>query len=372
MLKYLSYYGNENCKEKRYYVLAATNKVDYISQAIRSNNMDIEIISVSPSVHKKASSYSMQTKYGVPVLMTPSLSKKNKFTSLINRFYIKKWLKKQLNKLTEKDQLIVYHSLGYIKTIERAKQKKNFKLILEIEEIYSDVTGNQKMREEELKFFEIADAYIFSTELLNQKVNIQNKPSVIIYGTYNVEKQIAEKCNDGRIHCVYAGTFDPRKGGVFAAVAAGEFLNENYHIHIIGFGDDYDKNLLINTINDISKNTKCRITYDGLLSGEEYIKFIQSCDIGLSTQNPEAAFNATSFPSKVLSYMANGLRVVSVKIDAVENSQIGDIVYYYDKQTPQEIAEAIQSVAMRAEYDSRKKIRELDGQFKKEIMKVLA
>ena len=67
---------------------------------------------------------------------------------------------------------------------------------------------------------------------------------MVIYGTYNVEKQIANKFDDGKIHCVYAGTFDPRKGGM-SAVNAAKFLDEKYHIHILGFGTEKDKKLLI-------------------------------------------------------------------------------------------------------------------------------
>lgn len=42
--------------------------------------------------------------------------------------------------------------------------------------------------------------------------------------------------------------------------------------------------------------------------------------------------------------MANGLRVVSVRIPVVEESGIGKCVYYYDEQTPENIAKAIKSI----------------------------
>ena len=192
-----------------------------------------------------------------------------------------------------------------------------------------------------------------------------------MHGTYNVEKQIADKFDDGKIHCVYAGTFDPRKGGVAAAAAAAEFLTEKYHVHILGFGTEKDRKLLINTIEDVKAKTDCTITFDGLKSGEEYIKFIQSCHIGLSTQNPNAKFNATSFPSKVLSYLANGLRVVSIKIRALETSDVNDLLYYYEDNDPQKIAEAVMTVDVTDNYDSRAKINELDKQFKQDFNKLL-
>ena len=113
-------------------------------------------------------------------------------------------------------------------------------------------------------------------------------------------------------------------------------------------------------IKDITPIAPCTLTYDGLLKGEDYIRFIQKCQIGLSTQNPNAAFNATSFPSKILSYMANGLRVVSIRIKAIEESSVGLGISYYEHQTPEEIAKAIMKVDMNNNYESRERIKELN------------
>ena len=232
----------------------------------------------------------------------------------------------------------------------------------------------KRTRRKENFMFSAASSYIFSTELLNTEVNKDNKPYAICNGTYRAEPSlINEKIfNDkGKINCVCAGTFDPRKGGAAAAAAAAEFLPENYHIHILGFGNEAETKAMKDLINEIAKKSEASVTYDGLLSGEDYIRFIQSCDIGLSTQNPDAAFNATSFPSKILSYMANGLRVVSIRIPAIEGSAVGNYMYYYDEQTPREIAKAIMSVNTNDGYDGRKIISKLDQSFCCEIKKLL-
>lgn len=248
-----------------------------------------------------------------------------------------------------------------------------------MEEIYADVINDQKKRQKEMNFFKTADAFIFPTQLLDQAINITKKPSVIIHGSYLVEPEKVCKykstknddMSDKMIHCVYAGTFDPRKGGAAAAVAAAEYLPSNYHIHILGFGTEQEKENMKYEISRIAKKSKASISYDGLLSGEEYIQFIQSCDIGLSTQNPDADFNATSFPSKILSYLANGLRVVSIRIPAIEKSNIADKIYFYDKQRPFDIAKAIECVDISDEYDSRELIRTLANKFELELKQVL-
>ena len=112
-----------------------------------------------------------------------------------------------------------------------------------------------------------------------------------------------------------------------------------------------------------------KITYEGLIAGVEYIKFIQKCQIGLSTQNPEGNFNNTSFPSKILSYMANGLRVVSIKIPVIERAKIGKYIYYYEKQDPINIANAIKGITLDDKYDGRKIVGKLDLDFGENICK---
>ena len=98
---------------------------------------------------------------------------------------------------------------------------------------------------------------------------------------------------------------------------------------------------------------------------------MQKCHVGLSTQNPDAEYNDTSFPSKILSYMANGLRVVSIRIRTVETSSIADKVYFYDRQSPKDIADTIMNINFNDLYDSRQIIRTLDEKFDKEIGSLL-
>lgn len=370
---YLGYYDTiENKEEKRNYVLSASNKMSYIIEALENAGYDVEVISASHTGNNrfyrgKLVSIGKNSKLRL-FDTTPWGNKICRVISILSMRH--QYYKYILNNLTANDTLIVYHSVDYADLIAKAKQKIGFRLILEVEEIYADVNGKESDRVKEYKLFNAADAYIFPTKMLDEKLNIDKKPSIIIHGTYKVEPQIVDKFNDGRVHIVYAGTFDPRKGGTVAAATA-RFLNENYHIHILGFGNKSDRDNLLNEINRTSKLSSCKTTFDGLLSGSDYTKFIQGCHIGLSTQNPNASFNATSFPSKILSYMANGLRVVSVDIPAVKYSGIGDYLYYYHSQTPEDIANAIKSIELNEDYDSRSVISKLNETFKSDLKGLL-
>lgn len=379
-MKYFGYYADGERAKESNCTLAAVNKMSYIAGVVADVVGKVEIISratrkASPQENeivkvneKQTVQYFANTPHGWKISRV--------LFRQIDRIRFTVWMLKNIKK---NEKVLVYHSLGYMREIDFVYRIKKFKLILEVEEIYSDVTGNKYTRKKEVKFLQRADAYIFPTKLLSSEINFNGKPEVIIHGTYQVESD--EKCklfhenfqsNFGqKIHCVYAGTLDPRKGGAIAAASAAELLTSDYHIHILGFGSDKDIQKMKELISKNSSNGRARVTYDGVLSGKDYIRFLQSCDIGLSTQDPNAAFNGTSFPSKILSYMANGLRVVSIRIPAVETSAVGNLVFYYDKQTPEEIAKAIMDIDFNDNYDSREYIRQLSSQFEKDIKRLL-
>ena len=379
---YLGYYDTTvNKSEKRNIVLAATNKMTYIVSALEDCGYTVNLISASSTRNNKKYPAKI-VKIGKQSLLhlPKTLQWGNKVRRVISIYYSKCRLLKDLLKFLNKgDTLIVYHSVAYASIVMLVKKIRKIKLVLEVEEIYSDVNEKKSDRSKEFKIFDAADAYIFPTALLNEKLNKKGKEYSIIHGTYQVEKELMSKSeyrklsgwDNDKIHVVYAGTFDPRKGGALAAVKAGEFLNDKYHLHIIGFGEAEHKNNLVAEIERVASLSDCKISYDGLLSGDDYIKYIQACDIGLSTQNPLAGFNDTSFPSKILSYMANGLKVVSVRIPVVVGSAIGDQVIYYDEQTPEKIAKAIKKVELKNNSDSRDIIEKLDLRFVKEISEML-
>ena len=365
-IRYLGYYDiAENRAEERTCPLAAVNKMTYICSAINRAGYDVELVSASRTAGKKrcpAHRFRVSDTTELKLFFCPGnggLLKRFGRTVVmqLNLFF---YLWKNTN---ESEPLLAYHSLGYVRMLWLLKKLKKFRLILEVEELYSDVTGDERTRRREMRLFKAADAYLFPTELLDVKINTNRKPSEIIYGTYQVEEDRASRRKDGKIHLLYAGTFDPRKGGAVAAVTSAAKLPEGYHVHILGFGSEKDTETLIETISSINQSARSTVTYDGLLSGEDYIRFVQKCDVGLSTQMPDATFNDSSFPSKVLSYLANGLRVVSVRIKALERSAIGSLLYYCEENTPDAIAQSVQAIDFLQPYDSRTVIRNLDQKF---------
>lgn len=374
-INYLTYYAHYDNKQKRYFVPSATDKINYVIKALNHIGYNVKVISASATKDEKkcyhGGLYRINEQTTLKMFFTfPWGNKAQKCLSIISMYF---FLLLELLKIRKGERILVYHSLGYMNILNFVHRIKKFHLVLEVEEIYADATGNKKQRDREVRFLCSADSYVFPTKLLSDEVNVNKKPEIIIHGTYNIEPR--RECdlfrgdseNERTIHCVYAGILDPRKGGAAAAVDATQYLPNNYHIHILGFGTEEEKRNIKDRVAEIDRISQAKVSYDGVLSGEKYIRFIQSCDIGLSTQNPTAAFNGTSFPSKILSYMANGLRVVSIRIPVVETSAIADLINYYDNQTPMEIAKAIMSVRIDEDYDSRIKISQLALEFERDF-----
>lgn len=375
-IKLVTYYGDKDVNCPRSNSPAADNKTDYIIDALNRCGYSVDLISHS-SVSKPGFYYKGKIKkkgnntfryYGC------FGNSKYKILNVLNwlfmdiEFFI--WC---LFNISKREQIIVYHSLGYDAAFIRLQWLKKLRIVGEIEEIYQDVHKQTARRSKnEYRFIDSCTKYIFPTSALDVKINDRNKPAVIIHGLYSVEhrRNVTQFC-DGKIHVVYAGTLDPQKGGA-AAAAAAAFLPENYHIHILGFGDNNQIAAISEVINNTNESSRAEVTYDGFLQGEDFIGFLQKCQIGLSTQDPTALFNGTSFPSKILTYLSNGLKVVTVRIPAVEESAVGNAMFYYDKQEPETIAKAIiQCSDAKESVNSCSLLNELDNRFVREIAALL-
>lgn len=352
---------------------AAQQKGSYLIEKLDIMNKKFEVISLSETSQRlwcRMPSLTVNCFNHGTYTVWKGFGKPNRIIRRLHYYYRRGQLKQFLSKLTPNDTVIAYHSLQTADIFYKYKRKKDFRFVLELEEIYQDVVNcGAKKAAWERKVITAADGYILAAEALSKEIPA-GRPYIVVNGTYHAEAERNVGFDDGKIHCVYAGTFDPTKGGA-AAAAAAEFLPENYHVHILGFGTDEQKKQLQELIAAVQKKTKCTLTYDGLKSGEEYIQFLQKCHIGLCTQIPDAKYTETSFPSKVLVYLANGLRVLSVRIPAVENSAVGGILYYYDNQSPQEIANAIMSIPMKEDYNSRQLLNQLDKDCERNLKRLM-
>lgn len=373
-IKYFGYYDFLDSDDNRNIVLSAVNKMDYIIDSLNDINIGVDIVSFSGingdkwrfSNYKKISK-GINTLYLFPAVSCPRIFKPI-FRWLFTLYFIL-WV---ILHCAKGEQVIVYHSLGYTGIFNFLRKILHLEIIGEIEEIYQDVKNSfsESKKKSEFEFIENCTKYILPSILLGNKINKSGKPELIVHGVYKETCRYYGKFEDNKIHVVYAGTFDPNKGGAQIALDAAKYLNSNFHLHLIGFGSQDDLNNIFRAIETIEQHASATVSYDGLLRGREFDSFLQKCHIGLSPQNPEDDFNDTSFPSKVLTYMANGLKVVSFKIKVLTTSKLDNLLYYPSEFSPKALADTIMTIDVNSACNGNM-LHELDAKFKTDLKSFL-
>jgi hypothetical protein len=264
------------------------------------------------------------------------------------------------------DTVIVYNLQEISLPVRIAKRLRRFTLILEIEELcFAEVEGSRKStrKKMEMALVAAADRYILVNDILRKEFLSPEKRAIVSYGGYTCPAKIADRFTDGRIHIVYAGVVDQIRGA-FKVVECAEHLPEHYMVHVLGFGSEDMLVLLVKKISQI--NAICgfeKVLYHGVKTGNEFSAFLQSCHIGVNAQTTKHDYERVSFPSKIPSYLAHGLNVVSSRVMSVTESQLSPHVTYFDSNNTRDLAAAIQSVRIASYDDQSEIIKHLDAEF---------
>ncbi len=366
---YLIHFDN---KTNRNVTPSAITKGKYVASALASCSSEVEIVSLAYPTKDSQDEVYYQVSENVICHLFKGKYSNNRIIRYLNHKLYDKKIRKYLKQNVKKDDIVVvYHSLANMKLVKYIKKNITDKIVYEVEEIYGDVINDEKTKTKELKAFKNASSYIFSNDYLNSIINTKQLPYVTCYGTYEIPTLYKESFNDNLIHCLYAGTLAQNKGAL-NAINVAKYLPNNYLIHILGFGSEKDIADIKNAVNEVNNSYgTTKVIYEGLKLNEEYLKFIQKCQIGLCTQNIDAAFNTTSFPSKILSYMSNGLEVVGVNIAAIKNSKVGQYIQFYNVPDEKEIANAILNINLNNKTNNVDVVKELDKEFKEDLKDML-
>lgn len=366
---YLIHFDN---KTNRNVTPSAITKGKYVASALASCSSEVEIVSLAYPTKDSQDEVYYQVSENVICHLFKGKYSNNRIIRYLNHKLYDKKIRKYLKQNVKKDDIVVvYHSLANMKLVKYIKKNITDKIVYEVEEIYGDVINDEKAKIKELKAFKNASSYIFSNDYLNSIINTKQLPYVTCYGTYEIPTLYKESFNDNLIHCLYAGTLAQNKGAL-NAINVAKYLPNNYLIHILGFGSEKDIADIKNAVNEVNNSYgTTKVIYEGLKLNEEYLKFIQKCQIGLCTQNIDAAFNTTSFPSKILSYMSNGLEVVGVNIAAIKNSKVGQYIQFYNVPYEKEIANAILNINLNNKTNNVDVVKELDKEFKEDLKDML-
>ena len=360
---YVGYIDTPLSKNRHVVSPAGSSKMRYVSDVISECGYQVDMISMARPSSRQLRFFGteeLNLSKNIRVFFLPFLCSNfiviRKLSSIFQMFCLILFFIRVVRKRTK---VVVYHSLSYASIIFILKKLIGFELILEVEEVYSDVKKVMYINKIfEKRLFGVADAYIFPTEMIDDKVNVKKRPSIIIYGNYFVLPINKEKIGDGKVHILYSGTFNERKGCVMSTIQSGEYLDSRYHIHITGTGTEDEIRKIEELIQNVSQRTTCKITYDGFIPNKDFISYIQQFNIGLSTQNPDDGLSSSCFPSKILLYLSNGLTVLSSKAPAVLHSRLASEIFFYERQSPLDIAQALKLIPLNI--DKQNVVKQLD------------
>ena len=367
-----------NKKENRLNILSSTNKINYLISVLNELGYCVDVISTSPTLNKRCYSGKI-CHWGVNTIkLFPTTWRGGALLKILNivvmnmaiAWYI-------IAKIRAKDTVIIYHSYGTM-WLNMLLKLKGTNLIIECEEIYGDIFGQKWLSFLEHNLLKIGNAYIYPTNLLNGIVNKNNQPYLVVHGAYNdVGSKIFSDCAEESVqfapllyHVAYTGILDPRKGCI-DVVRAAEFLDDTYHIHILGFGSDSEIELLEQEIDRICTLTKCKITYDGLRKGQEYTNYLTHINLGVCTLDTSRQFTMTQFPSKIISYMSVGVPVLCSEVKAIKECYVSDAITFYSGNTPQDIANGIKVARFKHRIDTISLLEACDSRLKQELKELI-
>lgn len=364
---YVCFYAEPEVESALATYPSAIGKIDYIIHTLKRIPREVVVVSIAPSRKGYFGGYC------------------KRIDSLESHVYLRshtspKWLRRKwgilrhhrtilsylLKNVRRGDSVIVYHSLYNRFWLRLYRLFVPGRLILQIEDVFSELSPEtEKYRKAEWAFFQKMQKCLCVNDLICKKLP-EVPEKAVAYGSYTLPPNFKKEPRD-TIRLVYAGVIEQERKAAFLAGEAMYHLTGNYELHILGFGREADLAALGDLIRRVNKDLgRTAITYHGRLNGEAYWRFLQNCDIALSTHayTPESAAAADhTFPSKVISYLANGLPVVAQRLAVLESSRIADYCTFYEAPLPKEIAAAVKNIAFYSEQDSRGEIARLDGEF---------
>ena len=152
------------------------------------------------------------------------------------------------------------------------------------------------------------DGYIILTQAMNEVINKNKKPYIVIEGIANIEMENSENKIENKYKnkvCLYAGGLYAKYGVKSLIDAFLELENKDTELHLYGAGELEEE---IKKINDR------RIKYFGVVSNEKVVQEELKATLLVNPRYTNQEYTKYSFPSKNMEYMASGTPILTTKL----------------------------------------------------------
>lgn len=183
------------------------------------------------------------------------------------------------------------------------------------------------------------DAYLFLTQAMNDIVNPNNKPYVVIEGHSDISMAERENTLEKKSFpnvIMYAGGVSKIYGLEMLAHAFQKLDPDDWELHIYGKGD-YEGELI-----EFSKEHK-KIKFLGLLPNAQIVDRQIEATVLVNPRPTDAEYVKYSFPSKTLECMVSGTPLITTQLPGMP-AEYNEYVYIFDDESVAGYAETLKKV----------------------------
>lgn len=136
------------------------------------------------------------------------------------------------------------------------------------------------------------------------------------------------------VRFLFSGSLDQTRGGDLLYDAVKLLPEEGWRLDVTGAIGGFAEKL-----SQLGNEDRFRgkVSFHGSLPGVEYLMLVRECHVGLNCQKSSDPISEVTFPSKVFSYLSQGLHVISTRASHVE-AVCGQGCLYLDAETPEALA----------------------------------
>ena len=365
-------YGFSNCTDKKYNEIFAEKQVMVLQadqkyhglliKGLNANNYDVSCVSGLPinrSVTKRLFICEKdETENGVKFhyINTVNLPLLRQLGIYCGSYrFVKKETKNNKNSVVLCDCLNIANAFGMAKGAKR----KKLPLVL----IVTDLPEFQQegfLKKLNDKLLKKADGFVFLTEQMNERVNINNKPYIVLEG--HTDGTLAEipdsekyEFTSGKKIIIYAGSIKKLYGIQNLVEGFIKADIDNTELHVYGDGDYREE---LEGICEKNPSVK----YMGIKQNSEIVYEEQRAALLVNPRPTKDEYTKYSFPSKNMEYMMSGTPVLTTKLPGMPKEYY-PFIFAIEEESADGICDAIRKF-----FDKDKQLRYDTGRAAREFV----
>jgi len=185
------------------------------------------------------------------------------------------------------------------------------------------------------------DYFILLTKEMNNVINLNNKPYLVMEGLVDSEYVYTKKNKSKKKAIMYAGGLNEKYGVKLLIDAFNEWENKEFELWLCGSGELCEY---------ISSLKNPRIKYYGILTNDEVLKLEKKAMLLVNPRFTNEEYTKYSFPSKNMEYMLSATPVLTTKLPGMPK-EYNDYVYLIEKETKKEIINKFNQILLQ-DYDT--------------------